>query len=228
MSEKTAIVIGASRGIGLGLAKELAGRGYRVIATERSESEALREAAKAHEPAIEIAKCDVTDHDSVAGLGGKLEDGSLDLLIVNAGVYGPDDQSLSAVDRDSIADIVETNAIGPIRSAQALLPLLKDGGTIGMMTSKMGSIDDSSGGANHYRVSKVVQNMLARSLFENHAKERGIAVVSQHPGWVQTDMGGENAPIDVDTSVRGIVDVLEGQSAAEHRFVAYDGAEIAW
>ncbi|WAT17353.1 SDR family NAD(P)-dependent oxidoreductase [Aurantiacibacter sp. MUD11] len=228
MSDKTAIVIGASRGIGLGLAKELASRGYRVIATERSESEGLREAAERHRPQIEIATCDVTDKDSVAGLTDRLTAGSVDLLVVNAGVYGPDDQSLAALEREAVADIIDTNAVGPVQAALTLLPLLKKGGTIGMMTSKMGSIDDSSGGANYYRLSKVAQNMLSRSLFESHAKERGVGVISLHPGWVQTDMGGPNALIDVETSVNGMLDLLEAESEPRHVFLAYDGSTVLW
>ena len=227
MTDKTAIIIGASRGIGLGLVKELASRGYRVIATERSDSTELHAVAAAHS-AIDIHKCDVTDDGSVAALKAHLGDGSVDLLIVNAGVYGPNDQSLDALNRESVADIIEVNALGPIKAAAMLLPAMKDGSTIGMLTSKMGSIEDSSGGANHYRLSKVAQNMLARSLFENHTRARGIGVISQHPGWVQTAMGGPHAPIDVATSTRGIVDVLEGENAPRHAFLNYDGTEIGW
>ncbi|RJY09720.1 SDR family NAD(P)-dependent oxidoreductase [Aurantiacibacter aquimixticola] len=228
MSGKTAIVIGASRGIGLGLARELADRGYKVIATERSQSEGLRDAAAKYEPQIEIATCDVTEKDSVAGLTGKCDEGSVDLLIVNAGIYGGDDQALDDLTRESVADILETNAVGPAQAALALLPLVKDGGTIGMMSSKMGSIDDSSGGVNLYRLSKVSQNMLSRSLFENHAKARGVGVISLHPGWVQTDMGGPNAMLDVKTSVIGMLDLLEAESEPRHIFLAYDGSTVPW
>jgi len=228
MSDKTAIVIGASRGIGLGLAKELANRGYKVIASERSESADLYEAAEAHTPSIEIVKCDVTDKDSVAGLKGKCAEGSVDLLIMNAGVYGGSEQELDDLTRDTVADIVMTNAVAPTQAALELLPLVKQGGTIAMMSSKMGSIDDSSGGTNLYRLSKVSQNMLARSLFAKHAEPRGIGVLSLHPGWVQTDMGGPNALIDVETSVNGMLDILEAESEPRHAFLAYDGSEVPW
>ncbi|RPF71216.1 SDR family NAD(P)-dependent oxidoreductase [Aurantiacibacter spongiae] len=228
MSDRTAIVIGASRGLGLGLTRELAERGYRVIASERSQSQKLRDAEAEHEPAIEIVTCDVTDTGSVAGIADKLRDGSVDLLILNAGIYGERPQNIDDLTRENMADIVMTNAIGPIQAAAALLPLLKKGGTIAMMSSKMGSIEDSSGGSNLYRVSKVAQNMLARSLFEDHAKKVGVGVLSLHPGWVQTDMGGPNALIDVDTSVRGMVDVLEGERAPRHAFIAYDGQTVPW
>ncbi|KLI64892.1 SDR family NAD(P)-dependent oxidoreductase [Aurantiacibacter marinus] len=228
MSDKTAIIIGASRGLGLGYAKELAGRGYKVIATERSESGDLHQAAETTGSQIEIVKCDVTGADSVAAIRDKCADGSIDLLVVNAGVYGGRKQGLTDLAHGNVADILHTNATAPIQCALTLLPLLKRGGTIAMMSSKMGSIDDSSGGMNLYRISKVAQNMLARSLFENHAKDRGVGVISLHPGWVQTDMGGPDAPLDVDTSVTGMVDVLEAEREPRHVFLNYDGSSVPW
>lgn len=93
--------------------------------------------------------------------------------------------------------------------------------------STMGSIAETSGGSNHYRISKVAQNMLARSLFEQHARKRRIAVLSLHPGWVQTKMGGPNALIGVDQSARAIADLIEQEREPGHAFLAYDGAEIA-
>ena len=221
MTDKTVLIVGASRGIGLGLAKEFAGRGYRVHGTRRSRSDELS-ASNATEHEV-----DVTDKASVAALASAIGEGTLDVLVMNAGVYGDGPQELADLTRDDLADIVTTNALGPVQAALALLPCMKEGGTIGMMSSKMGSIDDSSGGSNLYRVSKVAQNMLARSLHEKHASERGVTVVSLHPGWVQTDMGGPNALIDVDTSVAGLADRLE-ETREGHRFVAYDGEELPW
>ncbi|MGB3796963.1 MAG: hypothetical protein WA957_11740 [Alteraurantiacibacter sp.] len=78
------------------------------------------------------------------------------------------------------------------------------------------------------RTSKNTQNMLARSLFANPAEERAVGVISLHPGWVQTDMGGPNALIDVNTSVTGMLDVLEAEGAPRHAFIAYDGNEVPW
>jgi len=228
MTDKTAIIIGASRGLGLGFVKELAGRGYKIIATERSDSAELHEAAKANASQIKIVKCDVTDAASVAAIRDKCADGSADLLIVNAGVYGGREQGLADLNHSNVADILHTNATAPIQCALALLPLVKQGGTIGMMSSKMGSIDDSSGGVNLYRISKLSQNMLARSLYEGHAKSRGVGVISLHPGWVATDMGGPSAPLDVDTSVTGMVDVLESESEPRHVFLNYDGSPVPW
>jgi NAD(P)-dependent dehydrogenase (short-subunit alcohol dehydrogenase family) len=92
----------------------------------------------------------------------------------------------------------------------------------------MGSIAESSGGYDLYRMSKAAQNILARGIFEQEAKQRGIAVLSLHPGWVQTDMGGPAAHLTVDESVAGLADVLEAEQPRAHRFLAYDGSDIPW
>ncbi|VVT05090.1 SDR family NAD(P)-dependent oxidoreductase [Erythrobacter sp. EC-HK427] len=228
MTTSTAIIIGASRGIGLGFARHLAQRGYRVIATERCRSDALHAAAHASDGAISIARCDVTDTASVAALATQASAGTVDLLIMNAGIMGDRPQPLDALTRENVADIVYTNATAPVQAALALLPLLKDGATIAMLTSKMGSIEDSSGGANLYRVSKTAQNIFARSLFEEHAKARKIGVLSFHPGWVQTDMGGPNALIDVDTSVAGMLEVIAAETGPRHVFLDYAGNTVPW
>lgn len=228
MHERSILIIGASRGIGLGLAREFAGRGWKVFASQRSPSDALGEAADKSDGRIEVVTADVTDDASIAALADRIEPDALDALVLNAGVYGPRDQSIAAMRRDDVADILMTNAVGPARAAVALMPLLRDGGTLGMMSSQMGSIDDSSGGSNHYRISKVAQNMLARSIFEQHARTRGIAVLSLHPGWVQTDMGGPNARISVEESARGLADVLDQRREPQHIFLSWDAATIAW
>lgn len=228
MTTKTACIIGASRGIGLGLARQFAAQGYTVHATQRSHSEELARSVKDSGGAIQLHHVDVTDSDSVAALASKIPAGTLDVLVMNAGVYGGSDQALDDLARGNVADIIMTNAVCPMQAAVTLMPAMKQGGSIGMMSSKMGSISDSSGGSNLYRLSKVSQNMLARSLFEKHAKDRSISVLSLHPGWVQTDMGGPNALIDVDTSVTGMIALLEAERPAEHRFLAYDGSEVGW
>lgn len=228
MSERqqAAMIIGASRGIGLGVAREFAARGWRVVATERSESEGLHDLARASAGMIEIGKADVTDKGSIAALVSSQPQGSLDVLLVNAGI-----SDTRSVDEASDADILKimlANAVGPVRTARALLPSLRDGGMLGFTTSLMGSIADSSGGAELYRMSKAAQNILARGLFEQQAKGRGIAVVSLHPGWVKTDMGGGNAPVTVEQSARGLVDLLVADQPLAHRFLNYDGRELPW
>ncbi|HBQ53643.1 MAG TPA: short-chain dehydrogenase, partial [Erythrobacter sp.] len=188
MADRTIFILGASRGIGLGLVKEFLARGWQVVASERSRSDALH---ALESEALRIVSCDVTRPDSYADLG--FEDGQFDALVINAGVTGARHQDAMQATADEVADVMVTNAFGPARAARTLLPALRDGGTLAVMSSLMGSISDSSGGYDLYRTSKVALNMLAKGVAEQHAAARGIAVLALHPGWVQTDMGGPQA-----------------------------------
>lgn len=223
---KKILIIGASRGIGLGLAREFASRDWHVVASERSMSEGLRDAAAAHQPAIEIVTVDVTEPSSYEGLSAKFGEGTIDAMIVNAGITGAAHQSAEQATDDEIAHVMMTNAYGPARLAKALLPLVRDGGTLGFMSSLMGSITDSSGGFEFYRVSKAGLNMLAKGIAEQQAKAREIEVLALHPGWVQTNMGGPNAKITVEESCRGLADVIEKAGGGGFRFVNYEGEEL--
>ena len=226
MAGHRALIIGASRGIGLGLAEELAARGWHVFASQRSASEGLTEAAEDAE--IEVVTADVTDAASIQALAGKIEKGTLDVILLNAGIMGSENQSVESASEEEVTEIVMTNAVGPAHAAKLLLPLLRDGGTLAFTTSRMGSIAESSGGYDLYRMSKAAQNILAKGLFEQDARQRGIAVLSLHPGWVQTDMGGVGAHLTVKESVSGRADVLEAKNPVAHRFLNHRGSEIPW
>lgn len=218
---KTILILGASRGIGLGLAREFAGRGWRVIASERSHGDALHALE-----GVEVVTADVTEPDSYARLD--MADGSLDVVLVNAGITGARHQDSAQATAEEVAEVMMTNAFGPARAAKALLPKLRQGGTLAFMSSLMGSIADSSGGYELYRTSKAAQNMLAKGIAEQDAKARDIAVLSLHPGWVQTDMGGSNATLTVEESVTGLADVLADAGGAGYRYVDYAGKDLAF
>lgn len=216
---KSILILGASRGIGLGLVEESARRGWQVVASERSQSDALHALES-----VEVVTADITDPDSYAHLG--LADGSLDAALVNAGISGARHQSADRATAEEVAEVMMTNAFGPARAARALLPKVKNGGTLAFMSSLMGSIADSSGGYELYRTSKVAQNMLAKGIAEQDARARNVAVLSLHPGWVQTDMGGPNATLTVAQSVSGLADVIEGAGGAGYRFVDHTGKTL--
>ena len=213
---KTILIVGASRGIGLGLAHEFKARGWNVIATERSHSDDLHALE-----GVQIETMDVTDPASFAGF-----DTPLDALIVNAGITGAKHQSAEQASAEEVAEVMMTNAFGPVRLAKTLLPRVADGGTLAFMSSLMGSIDDSSGGYELYRTSKCALNMLAKGIAEQDAGPRGIATLALHPGWVQTDMGGPNAHITVDESVTGLADVVESSGGGKFRYVDYTGKDL--
>lgn len=212
---RTILIVGASRGIGLGLAREFARRDWRVIATERSRSDALHALDK-----VEVRQMDVTDPATFAGF-----DEPLDALIVNAGIMGASHQCAEQASADEVAEVMMANAFGPAHLAKALLPRLRDGGTLAFTTSLMGSIEDSSGGFELYRTSKCAQNMLAKGIAVQQANPRGIAVLSLHPGWVQTDMGGPGAKVTVEESVRGLADLVENADGG-YRYVDYTGKDL--
>jgi NAD(P)-dependent dehydrogenase (short-subunit alcohol dehydrogenase family) len=226
MAGERALIVGASRGIGLGLAEEFAARGWHVYASQRSASEGL--ALAAEDASIEVVTADVTDPATIDALAAEIAPGSLDVVLINAGIMGGEKQSVADCSADEVTEIMMTNAVGPARAALQLLPLVRDGGTLAFTTSRMGSIAESSGGYDLYRMSKAAQNLLAKGVFERQAKARGIAVLSLHPGWVRTAMGGSDAHLTVKESAQGLADVLEAEQPRAHRFLAYDGSEIPW
>lgn len=222
-----ALIIGASRGLGAGLAKELAGRGWDVVATQRTASAELAEAARAGKVAIETV--DIDDQPAVEALAGRLAAHKFDLVFINAGVMGPLHHAAGQVTKDELAALMLTNAIAPVRTARALLPLVADGGTIAFMTSILGSV----GGRNHghyelYSASKAALNSLTRGFAHQDVGDRNIGVINVHPGWVKTDMGGAAADIDVATSVKGIADMLAANRGKGHKYLDYKGQAIAW
>jgi NAD(P)-dependent dehydrogenase (short-subunit alcohol dehydrogenase family) len=133
------------------------------------------------------------------------------------------------ISRTDLAHVMWTNALSPVRIAGRLLPLVNTGGTVAFMSSIMGSItENSSGGHELYRISKTSLNMLARGFAATAAKDKALAVLNLHPGWVRTDMGGPSAPVGVEDSVRGLADVLETRRGAGHQYLDYQGRELPW
>jgi NAD(P)-dependent dehydrogenase (short-subunit alcohol dehydrogenase family) len=228
---KTALIIGASRGLGLGLAVELARRDWQVIATMRSLEVPAGLAAAVAKSAgrISTAVVDVDSTSSVDALVTALSRRRLDLLYLNAGVAGPKHQSVDMVTSTELAALLTTNAIAPVRIARRLLANVVDGGIIAFMSSRMGSVADNlSGGMDLYRASKAALNSLTRSFVATVAHDRKVTVLTLHPGWVRTDMGSAAAPLSVAESVAGLADVLEGPQPAKHRFLDYQGNELPW
>jgi NAD(P)-dependent dehydrogenase (short-subunit alcohol dehydrogenase family) len=194
----TALVTGGNRGIGLAFVKLLLARGDRVLAVCRSSTPALADTG-----AEVLSGVDVTNETSVAELGKKLAGRSIDILINNAGILSH--ESLERLDFGSIQRQMDVNAYGPLRVTEALLPLLKNGSKLALITSRMGSIgDNGSGGYYGYRMSKAALNAAGKSLAVD-LKPRGIAVAILHPGMVKTEMTGSHGKVDAIDAVRDLL-----------------------
>ena len=222
-----ALVVGASRGLGLGLAAELRRRGWSVIGTVRDEAgrRRLREL-----DGVEVETLDINDDGGIAALRRRLDDRTFDLVFVNAGISPPERRDAAHASRDDAAAVFLTNAVAPIRVARALLDRMRDGrGVIAFMSSGLGSVANKTDSySDLYSASKAALNSLSRSLAASLGGKR-ITVLAIAPGWVRTDMGGPHATLSVEESVRGIVDVLERRTGSgKHGFVDYRGRDVAW
>lgn len=220
----TALIIGASRGIGLELARQYQADGWRVIATARAPDD-VRKLASMEMRALQL---DVTSADSIAGLGWSLDDETLAVAILNAGVYGPrHDGFPTEAEFDSV---MHTNVLAAMRLLPLVAPMVGAAkGKLAVISSRMGSIGErASAGGSLYRASKAALNsVLADTAFT--FGPAGATCVAFHPGWVQTDMGGAGAELPVEHSVAALRATLARLGPrANGTFLNYDGTPISW
>jgi NAD(P)-dependent dehydrogenase (short-subunit alcohol dehydrogenase family) len=206
----TVLVTGANRGIGLEFARQYAKDGAKVIACcrEPAHADALKKLAQSNDN-IDVHGLDVSDFAAVKALAKDLAREPIDILINNAGVYGPKRQSADDMDFDGWAHTLAVNTMGPLAVAQAFRPNLKRGHDkkLVSITSGMASTAETEGGYLAYRASKAALNNVMKSLSVDWRGD-GIICVVLDPGWVKTDMGGKNAPTSPDESVSGMRDVI--------------------
>jgi len=222
----TVLITGANRGIGFEFARQYAADGANVIATCRDPAKADKLVGLG----VRVEQLDVTDPASAAALAGALKAVPIDILIANAGYYGPERQDVDDADWDGFLETFRINSLGPLLLAQTLKHNLLSGQDkkFVVLTSKMGSISDSTGGYLAYRASKAALNMIAHNIALEW-KKHGIKVAILHPGWVKTDMGGPSAPLTTAESVvemmNRIAELWPGNSG---HFLDYQGKEIGW
>jgi NAD(P)-dependent dehydrogenase (short-subunit alcohol dehydrogenase family) len=224
------LITGANRGIGLEFTKQYAVAGWNVLACcrEPETASALHALANMHGN-VRIFGLEVSNFKQIDALALQLKDEAIDVLINNAGVYPS--SSFGDTNYDGWAEAFKINAMAPLKMAEAFVQHITCGQLkkVATLSSKMGSIDDNTSGESYiYRTSKTAVNMVMKSLSID-LKPYGISVVTLHPGWVQTDMGGSSALISTKTSVTGLRDVIEKLSMNNSgKFIAFDGKEIAW
>ncbi|NCX13128.1 MAG: SDR family NAD(P)-dependent oxidoreductase, partial [Betaproteobacteria bacterium] len=214
-------------GIGFEFARQYLQAGWQVHATYRQEAHrlALRDIG-AHP-----LKLDVEQLEDIAGLAWQLDGEAFDVVIMNAGVFGPRDSSTQKpADAAAFDQVMRTNVLAAMRLIPVVMPCLNaQGGTMAFISSRMGSIAEASSSYGLlYRVSKASVNMLAKlAHVDYHAS--GLRVLAMHPGWVRTDMGGPNADVDVQTSVDGLRRVIsEPLAYPSGQFFDYRGSSLAW
>ena len=223
----TALIVGASKGLGLAMVAEFLRRDWRVIATVRGESRTGLHDLDGH-GRLEIETLDITVPEQVAALRDRLSGRRLDLLFVNAGI-AHENLPVAEVGTDSFVEVMVTNALSPLRVVETLEDLVPESGTIGVMSSRQGSISQNTrGGHEVYRASKSALNQLFRSFAARHVDDpRTLLLIN--PGHVQTDLGGEGATLTVDDSIPGVVDAIVAHAGdGGLQFLDYQNAVVPW
>jgi NAD(P)-dependent dehydrogenase (short-subunit alcohol dehydrogenase family) len=217
----TALIIGASRGLGRAIAEEHLKRGWDVIATVRKAG-----ALAGVKVAEEVV--DTTDWAGVDALQTRLQGRPLDLLFVSAAITGPSTVPIGAVDPAAFAEMMTINVLAPLRIADRFADLVTPKGTIAVMSSSLGSIGlNGSGSWEAYRTSKAALNMGLASIAAR--RNDGRTYLAVDPGWVRTDMGGPAATLSIEDSIPNLVTMLEHRaSKGGVTFVNYQDRELPW
>lgn len=219
----TALILGASRGIGHELARQYKQDGWRVIATARKAEDLARLSQLGAEP----HQLDVTSAESIAGLGWRLDDEKIDAAWLVAGLYGPHDRFPS---QDEFDAVMHTNVLSAMRLIPVVAPLVANRrGKLAVLSSRMASMGGrGSAGGSLYRASKAALNSVLVDAALTYGPQ-GVTCLAFHPGWVQTDMGGGSAPLPVEDSVRDLRRTLAAAPpSANGSFLNHDGTPIPW
>ncbi|MFD6157145.1 SDR family NAD(P)-dependent oxidoreductase [Nocardia sp. NPDC060256] len=227
-TNRRALVIGASRGLGLVLADELVRRDWQVIATTRRPGGELQAAAEASNGRLTVESLEMTSAEQLAALRERLDGIRLDLLFVNAAI-DRGDLPIGEVPTGMFTEVMITNALSPLRALEALRGLVAPGGTVAIMSSEQGSISrNTEGGYELYKASKAALNQLMRSYATRYAGD-GQTKLLIDPGHNQTELGGPDAPLSPKESIPAVVDVLEAQAGAPGlQFLDRHGETVPW
>ncbi|MEJ2274403.1 MAG: SDR family oxidoreductase [Woeseiaceae bacterium] len=222
----TVLITGANRGIGLELARQYAAAGWHVIGTARKPDAADDLGALA----AKVVQLDVTDPASVERMARDLAGTPIDVLINNAGIQ-PLMWKLDEIDFEAFQRALDVNLTGPARVTRALLANLRAAGLkrIVNVTTNLSSIaENTDGGFYGYRESKAGLNMFTKSIAAELGPE-GFVCIVLHPGWVKTDLGGPQAPLEVEESAAGMLRIIDGLAPADNgTFWTYAGEQMAW
>lgn len=230
MEKKKALIIGASRGLGLALAKEFLARDWSVVGTVRQKSgTALHDLAQKSSGQLQVEMLDITDSQQILSLKDRLQGQKFDLLFVNAGVANGRYETIGDVATDEFVRVMVTNALSPMRVVETLQSNVVEGGTIGVMSSGQGSVaNNEKGGFEVYRASKAALNTLMRSFAARHSPAtRSLLLIA--PGWIRTDMGGSEGQYSVEEAIPRVVDTIVAQAGkAGLQYLDQFGKVVNW
>lgn len=224
------VITGASRGIGLELVAQVLESGDRVtsIARNLDSQTSLRNLQGRYAERLTALDADVARDEDVARAARELGDEVVDVLVNNAGILREADLALEQLNLALVEEQFQVNALAPMRVTRAFLPHLRrsDRPIVANISSKMGSIADASSGSYGYRMSKTGLNMFTKCLA---AELDGGIALALHPGWVQTSMGGSNAPVEVKDSAAGLLNVIRSATLEQTgQFFGFRGERIPW
>jgi len=229
IKQQTALVVGASRGLGLALAEEYLKRGWQVIGTVRGSNTPLHGLKSSAGDRLEIEHLDIDVPGDLAALRQRLDGRVLDLLFVNAGIAIASDKTIGRIDTEAFTRMMVTNALSPMRVIETLDSLVAPGGVIAAMSSGLGSVgNNTDGGWEAYRASKAALNTLMRSYAARQpVPTRTLLLIA--PGWVRTDMGGAGAALEVSESIPRVVDVVISQTGCSGlQYLNRLGETVPW
>jgi NAD(P)-dependent dehydrogenase (short-subunit alcohol dehydrogenase family) len=227
------LITGSNRGIGLEMVRQYLRRDDTCIfATCRRPDEA-DELRKIANDRVTILELDVAHLDDIQRVATQVHSqvNGLDILINNAAINPKGIQSFDAINAETMMTVFQVNAVAPLMLVKALVDLLRNGNNprIVNISSQVGSMEwKSSGGSYAYSTSKAALNMITRSLAGDLGRQ-GIKVITLHPGWVQTDMGGHGAPLTTEESAQGVLHVVDHLTATDNgKFFKWNGQIHAW
>jgi NAD(P)-dependent dehydrogenase (short-subunit alcohol dehydrogenase family) len=230
---QTVLITGANRGLGLEHCRQFLMRGKQVIALARVPNEAAElDALLVQFPSqLKIYRYDALDLSAPERIKQQLDDQPIDLMLANAGANGAQRQVFGSVQVESMLQLVQINAIAPLKLAEALIDNVaaSERKQIAFQSSLMGSIGDNASGSHYaYRVAKAALNMIVKTI-ANDVRSRGVIAVALHPGWVRTRMGGEHAPVALADSVTGQQRQFDAFTLADSGgFFNFDGQALPW
>ena len=231
----TVFITGANRGLGFGFARCYLEFGWHVIATCRDPEKAKE--LKGLDGNLDIYALDVIDHDAIDVLAKKLMDQPIDVLINNAGILGSPrfekggpGQRFGEMDYAGFRQVLEVNTLAPLKMVEAFVEHVAASTQrkIVTMSTAMGSLALMEQGFIAYRTSKAAVNAIMRNIAID-LKQKGIVSIHFHPGWVKTDMGTDEAPLELHESIHGLINQIEKLDHTCHAcFRNYEGEEIPW